>query len=165
MKQLWLQANEWFAQLAQRERWMVAAGAVVVIAAILFAGVWEPLAKADRTRAEALDAARATAARIEELASLAKRGQSGAGAANRSMSLLSAVDQASKSGTLPKPPARIQPEGEKEIRVWLEDVPFEGVVRWLAELETRYGIAAQNAEIERESAPGLVNARLTLVRP
>lgn len=163
MKEALARFNEWYAQLAPRERWMVLACAGVVAFAILFAGIWDPLVKAHRERAEAVDGARALAQRIEQLAALAQRGAAAANV-NRSMSLAAAVDQASRSGTLAKPP-RIQPEGESEVRVWLEDIPFESVLRWLAELEARYGIQAKAADIERESAPGLVNARLTLARP
>jgi general secretion pathway protein M len=50
------------------------------------------------------------------------------------------------------------------VRIWLEDVPFDGLVRWLGDLHARYGVRVDNADIERESGPGLVNARLTLVK-
>ncbi|HSW15469.1 MAG TPA: type II secretion system protein M [Solimonas sp.] len=156
--------NEWFAQLAPRERWMVAGGSVVVIITLLYLAVWEPLAKAQLRRSEALDAAHAMASRLEELSSLMQGAQAGGGAVNRSVSILSAVDQSARSGSLEKPPSRIQPEGDKEVKVWVEDVSFDGLTRWMHELETRYGVRAQTAEIEKQAAPGVVSARLSLVR-
>jgi general secretion pathway protein M len=75
------------------------------------------------------------------------------------------VDLSARAGTLSKPPSRIQPEGEREVRVWLEAVSFDSLLRWIGELETRYGIQVQTADIERAERPGLVDARLTLVRP
>lgn len=167
MKQRLEQFNEWYLQLAPRERVLTALGAAAVLATLLFLALWEPLAKAHLNNAEALDAARAIASRLETAAATVKKAhQGGRGAAlNRNLSLLSAVDQAAKSGTLGAAPSRLQPEGDREVKVWLDDVAFDRLLRWLNELETRYGVVAQSAEIERESGPGLVNARLSLVRP
>lgn len=152
-----------FEALAPRERLMVAIAGVVVLVTLLYLLVWEPLVKAHHGRAEALDAARALAGRIETAAALVQRGAGGT-RVDRSTSLLAAVDQTSRSPTLGKAPSRLQPEGDREVKVWLEDVAFDNLLRWLAELETRYGIGASSAEIERGSAPGTVSARLTLVR-
>ena len=79
-------------------------------------------------------------------------------------SLLAVVDQSRKASALTKPPSRLQPEGDGVVRIWLEDVPFDALLRWLADLQLRYGVRVDTADIERESAPGLVNARVTLMR-
>lgn len=155
--------KEWFAQLAPLERWMVSGCALVVAVTLLYAGIWQPLAKAQQRRSEALASARVLASRIEELATLAQGARAG-GAVNLNVSILMAVDQTARAGTLEKPPSRIQPEGEKEVKVWIEEVSFDGLLRWLNELETRYGIRADTAEIEKQAAPGVVSARLSLVR-
>jgi general secretion pathway protein M len=163
MKQYLVQLNDWLATLAPRERLMVLAGAVVVAIGILYFGIWSPLSRAHIQRAAALDSARNVATRLETAAALVQRSSHG-GAANRSVSLLSAIDQSSKSPVLGKAPSHIQPEGDKNVNVWVEDVPFDNLVRWLADLELRFGIVVQTADIERQSGVGLVNARLTLTR-
>lgn len=165
MKALIARLNEWLATLAPRERVMVLGGGAALAVTLLFLAVWEPLTQTHMRRAADLEAARLLANRLEEIAAVAQRApRNGSTAVNRNLSLLAAVDQSAKAGTLSKPPARIQPEGDAEIKVWIEDVPFDSLVRWLADLESRYGIRAQTAEIERQSAAGLVNARLSLVR-
>ena len=91
---------------------------------------------------------------------------SGIGAVQgREQSLLTLIDQQGKSPTLGKPPSRMQPEGENEVKVWFEDVPFDALLRWMAALETRNGVQIVGAEVERRAGPGLVNARLTVTRP
>lgn len=160
--------REWLSTLAPRERVMVGIAAAFTVFTILYLGIWEPLAIAHATRAENLATARAQANRLETVGAEAQKLRRSGGspiAVNRSMSLLSAVDQATKSGTLAKPPARLQPEGDAEVKVWLEDINFDGLLRWITELETRYGVSVKTVDIDRESAPGLVNARLSLVRP
>ncbi len=150
-------------QMTPRERVMVLAGGIAVLLTVLYLGAWQPVVKAHAQRAEALDRARATAARIEEAG--AQLQSSGPGRqVDRSTSLLAAVDQTSRSPMLGKAPSRVQPEGEREVKIWIEDVAFTNLLRWLQDLDTRYGISADSAEIERGTAPGLVSVRLSLIR-
>ncbi len=163
MKALIAQLQARFDTLASRERLLVVVGGLVVVLTLLYLLAWEPLVQAHEARARDLESARALANRIESVsAELASQGAGGA--VNRSLSLLAAVDQTSRSPTLGKAPTRIQPEGDREVKIWLDDVPFDNLLRWLVELETRYGIAASSAEIDRGAMAGTVNARLTLVR-
>lgn len=57
---------------------------------------------------------------------------------------------------------RFENESENKLRVWLEKVPFDKTVRWLDQLENRYGIQIINITIESEKEPGLVTAKLVL---
>ena len=164
MKALLNLAREWFLALAPRERWMVAVGGIVTTLILFFLLVWEPIVLAHERRAQALGEARALAQRLEQVAA-DSRGGAPRAAVNRSQSLLAAVDTAGKSPTLGKAPSRLQPEGENEVRVWFEDVPFDKLVRWISQLETRYGLRISAAEFERRAGAGLVNARLTVTRP
>lgn len=148
--------------LAARERLVLAVGGAVLALVVLFLGIWEPLAAARHQREVELRAARALAVQLEQLAAAAPR--AGAAPAGAGQSLLAVVDQSAKASALNKPPTRLQPDGDNAVRLWLEDVPFDALVRWLGELHARYGVRVEAAEVERESGPGLVNARLTLMR-
>ncbi|HVT35838.1 MAG TPA: type II secretion system protein M [Nevskiaceae bacterium] len=161
------QLRDWLATLAPRERVLVLVAAVCAGIALLDLALWEPLVHAHEKREKSLAESRALAQRLESLAPDAMRARGGGGGANaalRSMSLLAAVDQSAKSGTLSKPPTRLQPEGDDEVKVWLEATAFDSVLRWINELDTRYGITAQTIDIDKESTPGQVNVRLSLVR-
>jgi general secretion pathway protein M len=152
----------WWSALAERERRVLGAGGVVLAGVVFYLGVWEPLAFARHRQQADLAAARALAVQLETLAASAPRNagpNAGAG-----LSLLAIIDQSGKTSALAKPPSRLQPEGDDTVRIWLEDVPFDGLMRWLGDLQSRYGVRVDNADIERESGPGLVNARLTLMR-
>lgn len=163
MKQILAQLQQWLSGLEQRERRLVSAGAVIVALTLLYLILWEPMAKAHLRREADLAIARQLAARIELLAGQA-RSNPGIGS-SRGLSLLSAVDQASKSGILNKPLTRIQPEGDAEVKVWLEAVSFEALIRWIAQMQARDGIVVRAAQIEKDVAPGTVNAQLSLIRP
>ncbi|MGQ0530233.1 MAG: type II secretion system protein GspM [Panacagrimonas sp.] len=160
------QARERFLALQMRERVMVVLGSSVVLITLLYLLIWEPLVKAHSERAQALQTSRALAVRLEGAAQQVQtlRSRNPAATQGRSMSLMSAVDQASKQGSLGKGPSRIQPEGDREVRVWFEDVSFDAMVRWLADLQSRYGVSVQTLDVEPQAAPGRVNVRLSLVR-
>lgn len=163
MKQLLAQLQQWFNGLESRERLLVSIGAVVVGLTLLYLLIWEPVAKAHQHREADLATSRQLANRIERLTGQANNNVGGG--STRGLSLLSAVDQASKSGTLNKPLSRIQPEGDTEVKVWLEAVSFDALVRWIDQLHQRDGIVVRSAQIEKDATSGLVSAQLSLVRP
>lgn len=163
MKQALSRLQQLFNGLEERERLMVSIGALIVGITLLYLIVWEPMAKAHLRREADLAAARQLATRIELLAGQV-RSNPGSGA-SRGLSLLAAVDQASKSGVLNRPLTRIQPEGDAEVKVWLEAISFESLVRWIAQMQMRDGIVVRSAQIERDVTPGTVSAQLSLIRP
>jgi general secretion pathway protein M len=57
---------------------------------------------------------------------------------------------------------RFEPSGDSSLRVWLEDVPFNGLVQWLQELNKSHGLKVSEIAIDRDDKPGLVNARLLI---
>lgn len=156
--------REWFFSLDRRERSMVALCALVALIAVLFLGVWEPIQKSRERNQAGLERARQISERIDYAAALARSTQ-GRQTPAAGTSLIAAVDQSSKQGPMGKAPTRIQPQGEKELRVWFEDVSFAASVRWIDRLQNHYGIQIKTLDIEPESAPGRVKLRATLSRP
>lgn len=57
---------------------------------------------------------------------------------------------------------RIEPESDEKLRVWLEKVSFDKTMRWLHQIETRYGVRIANVSIDAERDQGLVTAKLVL---
>lgn len=160
------QGRDRYMALQLRERWMLGVGATLVLLTLLYLLIWEPIVTAHTERSMALESARATAIKLEDAAALvqSQRGRNPAATAGRGLSLMAAVDQASKQGSLGKGPARIQPEGDREVRVWFEDVSFDALLRWTAELQARYGVSVQTMDVEPQATPGQVNVRFSLVR-
>ena len=57
------------------------------------------------------------------------------------------------------------PVGQNQLRIRLENAPFDTLIGWLIRLQQTQGVAVQNASIDRGAGPGQVNATLTLARP
>ena len=155
----------WWSARAERERQMLSLGAGALALILLYLAVWEPLTHMQKKREASLAEARALAVQLETLATQAPGASTAAGVtATKGQSLLSVVDQSGKASQIGKAPSRLQPDGDNTVRLWLDDVPFDPVLRWLAELQTRNGVRVSDADIERQSGTALVKVRLTLVR-
>ena len=75
-------------------------------------------------------------------------------------SLLSLASQSARNfGIVFK---RYEPKGEKGLNLWLEQVPFNQLVRWLDALERDYGIVPVEITASRRAEAGLVDVRLNL---
>lgn len=57
---------------------------------------------------------------------------------------------------------RYEPNGERGLNLWLEQVPFDQVVKWLDVLERDYGVIAVDFSASRRNEAGLVDVRLIL---
>lgn len=151
--------------LQPREQMLVGIAAVLVVIALLHAAIWQPIVKRHRTLVDELDTARSIATRLAQAeVEVRVAAPQSAPIVGSDVSLLTAVDQATKNGTLSKPPARLQPDGENQARIWFEEVEFDVLLRWMNELQSRYGVRIEVADIERQPTAGLVNARLAVVR-
>lgn len=155
--------RERFLALTQRERWMVIVAVAVMLWLILYMAVYKPVVDAHARREASLLQARSVAEQLEKAAALRQSAPSRA-PVQRGGSLLAVVDQSIQSSGIGKSPERIQPEGDREVRVWFRGVPFDPMVRWLGELQTRYGVSVQTLDVERSGEAGVVDARLSLVR-
>lgn len=152
--------------LSERDRRVLGGGGLALAAILAWLLVWEPLAQARTARETALADARAVATQLETIAAELQRGAPARGGAvqGAGQSLLAVVDQSRKASSIQRPPSRLQPEGDTTVRVWLEGVPFDALVRWLNDLQVRYGVRVDSVDLERKGAPGTVDARLTLMR-
>lgn len=159
------QLKQRFEALELRERLLVSAAAATVVAALLFLLIWEPLHDGvKRLRGEVVTT-QVLVAELSQARSLVLSGRGGVGVIQgQGRSLLAIIDQTGKENGLASAITRMQPEGDTTVRVWLEQADFVAVLRWLNALETSYGVAVTEAAIDREAQPGLVRARLGLVR-
>lgn len=59
--------------------------------------------------------------------------------------------------------SRIEPEGDDQVRVWVEKADFNAVASWLARLASQ-GVSLREAQVERQSDGNGVSARFVLSR-
>lgn len=57
---------------------------------------------------------------------------------------------------------RYEPDGSDKLRVWVEDVPFNSLMRWLNNLQSKYNVGVLNISIDSQKEPGIINAKVVL---
>ena len=158
--------RERWQQLAPRERMLVSLAAGVMAVMLAYLLIWQPLfGSTARLREEVagqrdlLQWLQSIEPEVQQLRGARSIRGPGAGG-----SLMSLVDQTSSASGLKPFVTRIQPEGDKEVRVWLEQAPYDEVMRWLIALEMDAGVRILEFSVTRGPAPGLVGARINLQR-
>lgn len=161
--------KDWFENLESREQVFVAAGAVVVVVALIYALLWLPLDKHHRQARESVsnwERSIAELAPLRALASDAGRQANPRVPADSTQAPIIIVDQTLRSRGLEQYRRRSQPTTSNGIRVELESVPFDELVLWLGDLSDQYGLHVQAGSLTaiEQAGPGRVNASLTLER-
>ena len=154
----------WLSRLEPRQRQIVIAGAVTLAGLLLWLLAIQPLfdrlAMLEQTVAAQKETLRWMQEAAIEIQQLRAQGNRTGDLGGRS--LLSVVDQSARAAGLGQGIRRVEPDGESRVRVRMEGVAFDTLMRWLAELHRRYGVRVTSVSIDRESSPGRVNVRLTL---
>ena len=153
--------KDWFENLESREQVFVAAGAVVVVVALIYALLWLPLDKHHRQARESVsnwERSIAELAPLRALASDAGRQANPRVPADSTQAPIIIVDQTLRSRGLEQYRRRSQPTTSNGIRVELE--------LWLGDLSDQYGLHVQAGSLTaiEQAGPGRVNASLTLER-
>lgn len=157
----------WWMGLQPRERATLLAGGVVLAVLILWMGIWEPIAN-ERARLRAEVTALATdLAWMEQVSDQVRRRAAQqrpvGGAPTTGGSVLTLVEVSATAAGIRQSIERVQPEGQG-ARLWFDQVGFDALIRWLAELEGRHGLQVTQLAVDVAADGGVVSARL-LVEP
>jgi len=155
--------RHYWEQLQVRERRIVLAGAVVLLLMGLYVLVWEPLVDGRARLAREVAEQRALLGWMEQSARevQALRGSS-APRRNSGQSLMAVVDRTARAEGLADVLERVQPDGEKAVRVWLSQAPFDQSLRWLDKLMASQGVRVTGLVVERGDVAGKADLRITL---
>ncbi len=157
---------DWFESLEVRERLFVAAGAVVVAAALVYAFAWVPLDKRHSEVAASVANWQRSLAELRPLKNMKPAAPVPRAGGGAQQSTIIIVDETLRSRGLEQYRRRSQPTSTNGIRVEFEDVAFDDLVLWLGDLADQYAMHVQAGSVTAgsRSGPGRVNASLTLER-
>jgi general secretion pathway protein M len=156
----------WWDSLQPRERRTLGLGAVAATVILYYALLWLPPQQNIAELRERIANTRTDLAWMEqaavEIAAL-RRASGDAGATPRTDRALYAVaDQSAREAGLGDAIERVEPAGERQVRVVLGDAAFDAMVLWLADLRRRHGLTVETASIEPSGESGRVRAQLLL---
>lgn len=154
--------SAWLASLSARDRRILAVGAALVAAMLLWAFAWEPLVRSrDALRAEAVDNAAALAWMRPAAERLIARGGVAATPSSDGRSLLARVDAGAREAGLAASLLGVEPQGGDRVRVQFGAADFGLLAEWL-ERAAAAGIVIEEFSAQRAAGTGRVDARLLL---
>lgn len=154
--------RQWLDGLAPRERNLVYVAAAVLGIAIVYFAVVLPVTTAARQREARIEQKTGDLAWMRQVAPQVMAAAAAGGGAAGNESLVVLVDRTGREAGLGSAIRDQSPSGEQGLRLRLEGASFDVLVTWLASLQQQYGVRVEAATIDAASAPGLVNASLTL---
>ena len=154
-------AQAWWQARAPRERLVFGLGGGALAIAVLWAYVWLPVqderarlvAAVPKLRAQAAETVRESA-EVERLRAAAR---------NRGAVPQAAIDDALKAAGFGEAYAGLAPLGEGRVQVNLRTVAFDELVRTLAALGERHGVAVESAAL-RAAGDGKVQVESLVLR-
>lgn len=160
--------KDWWEALQSRERYMVFIAAILVSLAILYLAIWSPIASSRDAKQERVDAKRDTvtwmAIKKQEVEHLKRINPNLFNKVSDGRSLLAIVDTGAKQMGIRPAITRIEPKGENNVQIWVEDIAFDYLIVLLGELERRNTIEVADASLNRSDQIGKVTGKVTLVR-
>ncbi|HHJ80843.1 MAG TPA: type II secretion system protein M [Candidatus Tenderia electrophaga] len=160
--------KQWWAGLQASERRILILGGIVLGLILPYFMVWQPMQENVAVLQKQVQEQRAVKRWMSQSAAEVKQLSRGSGNAVRprdGRSLLAVVDQTAKRSGLGAGLKRLEPDGQVAVKVWLEQVSFDDMLRWLTRLEQKNGLAVATITIDRQDVAGRVNARMTLEMP
>lgn len=151
------------ADMQPRERQLVITAAALLVLFIAYLVLWQPYG-GQRVQAlkDSVAEQRSTLAWMQQAAVRVQQLRGSSVPAAGGQSLMTVVDQTAKKNELSAAMKRIEPAGERSVRVWIEQAPFDTLANWLEELNRQHSVHVQLITLDREAGPGRVNARITL---
>lgn len=155
----------WWRSISAREQRLVAVGGSCLLIGLCYWVVWQPIANRIAERERQVLSQQQTLAWLKEKGEEVLAMQGGQGRQLDTSGTLEGVVNRTAFNQKIKI-ARLQPQGQ-ELQVWIDTVPFNDLLIWLASLADQHGVQVQVIEVARENlAPGLVKVRrLQLSRP
>lgn len=155
----------WWQGITAREQRLVLIGGILLLIGLCYWSLWQPLNNRIAERERQVQNQQQTLVWLKEKGQEVLAMQGGSDRQIDTSGTLEGVVNRTAFNHKIKI-ARLQPQGQ-ELQVWIDTVPFDDLLLWLATLVEQHGIAVQIIEIAREDlAPGQVKVRrLQLSRP
>jgi len=159
--------KQWWLSRTPKDRQAVTVTAIVVLLLLIYLLVWLPFSQRIAQTRQLVSGQKNTLKWMQQHAAEVQRlraAQSSSSRTTNHQALLTLVDRTAKQNHLRERIQRLKPQGSDSVQLWMEQAPFDTLIKWLGDLSVQYSISVESVNIERLETPGLVNARLNLHR-
>jgi len=162
VRTLSMNARAWYESLAERERRLVLVAGGFVAIALLWLLLVLPLHTITAKRAARVEKKTADLVWMRSMAPQVAAARSSGSTTSSNESLVVLIDRTARQAGLGSSLRDQSPNGAHSLRLRLESASFDSLVAWLALLQQQHGVAVETANVDVGSAPGLVNASVTV---
>ena len=150
--------------LEPRQQRLIGVLVVVMVLALGYVGLWEPMVHSRDSQREEVAYHQATLAWLNSIESelLALKAVGSTEQMPSDRSLLSLADQTARAAGLAGVLSRIEPVNSDQVNVWLDGASFETVMSWLSELSVTWGVRVAELNVNRAQGEGAVDVRVNL---
>ncbi|MET0026579.1 MAG: type II secretion system protein M [Candidatus Thiodiazotropha sp.] len=158
--------KQWWQSKTQQEHLALILGAAAILILLVYLVIWLPFTRDLDKKAQRLESQTATLHWMQENIGLVQRMRAAQGGSAKATNeaLLTLVDRTAKTIRLRDQIERIKPQGDRAVQLWIEQAPFDILIRWLGQLTEQHGLEIESMNIDRQDGPGLVNARVVIQR-
>lgn len=157
--------NVWWQARSRRERGLLIGGTLLIAALLGYGLLWTPWQQRLERLRQQVTQLRADLAWMEQAAPRLQPPSDPpvpAGSAPTSgVGLATLIDGSARAAGLGSRISRLEPQADGSLQLWLDNVSFNTLLGWLADLQTQQGIRVSAAEFNRRGA-GRVDAHLSL---
>jgi general secretion pathway protein M len=159
--------KDWFYSLQPRERLMVTGCAAVIMLALVYSLIWAPIAERRAQLAINVEAQREVLAWMRQASRQVQeaRRNNPIATVNDTRSLLSIVDSSATQAGVRNSIQRMEPEGDRGVKLSMENADFDATIQWLGALKRSHNVDVVSATISPNDTPGQVDTHLSLQRP
>jgi len=157
-------ASSWFYGLPARDQLSLKCLSVAMLAFLLYIVIWVPVQ--DSLKAAKLEVRQNYNDLVwmmeneSKARSLAKTSDTRPTAKISGQSLLSTISTSAQNFGIEL--QRFEPRGDNKVNIWLDKVSFNQLMLWLSDLNVKFGVSAEQVNIDKSDRPGEVTARLSL---
>jgi general secretion pathway protein M len=158
--------KEWWQSKTPQEHMAMIIGAAAILLLLIYLLMWRPFMQSMDKKALLVESQQVTLKWMQdnlELVQSLRSQQRGRGATSNE-ALLTLVDRTAKKIQLRQQIQRIKPQGDDAVQLWIEQAPFDTIIKWLGQLTHTHALNIDSLTIDKQDKPGLVNARLVLQR-
>lgn len=152
-----------FEMMPARDQLALKVLVLTLVGLILYFGFWQTAYQYKQDAQLNLESQKELLALVMEnktaLSAMANSGSASGPTLNSQQLVSSVTNLAKQAGVLLK---RFEPSGEREIKVWVEGVPFDKMMTWLNTMNRTLNVRVEHISVDKFDSPGMVSARLTL---
>ena len=154
--------------LSTRERVILRCGGGIVLAILMYQFLYRPAHIATQEMQNNIGGLRSNLVWLREQAAHGVGGESqrsGVKTVGNDQSWVAVLESVARANNLEGSIQQLTPgDSENQVRVVLDNASFNGWVKWVSELEQKYGVFVESATVERLSKPDTAEIRMQLRR-